>query len=473
MLRSHPVIGERRRSAMEADLAHTPEWLAQIQSISTTVWVAAGLLVAALVWLLKWAVTVLFVQGRGVSLVTIPFSRVAGRILEDRFVQKLADTKTLPKLHIPHSWDEFNRFNGYVAHRMQTYRELVHLVQTKFNGPSAVCMRVVVRYFEPNFVETFRTAERSFRELDRIDGAAREIHRRIHEELKTRTDPLERERILAEKAHEMVRIQRKHVIAKRPVALWLRRRLGQFFGGIAASMLNALWSSREAKELKREKRALRLKLNALRTDIAEQHRDIFSVHEAEVVGVCLELIEHDRMFLSHLFHRFGLEVESLMFTVASGRVLELVAGPGDAAARARADLAMEHLACGGERCTTEIIRDTIRSDPLLVEYVGIGPEAVLEGTFEAYLRIKLLIGDVSLPGYGPNWIAHLPPPGEFGRAQASYGHFAHQLGWLKKPLPGMIVAANGLVTLAVEDDGPSEAPGLSEDDGFAPDARIA
>ena len=441
---------------MEADLAHTPAWLEQLRGISTTVWLAAGLLLAALVWLIKWAVTVLFVQGRGVSLITIPFSRVAGRILEDRFVQKLADTKALPKLHVPGSWDEFNRFNGYVAHRMETYRTLIHLVQAKFNGPSAVSLRVVVRFFEPSFVETFRTAERGFRELDRIDDRVREVHRRLHGDLKARTDPLERERIQAEKDHEMVRIRRKHAIAGRPVSLWLRRRFGQVFGGFAASLLNALWSSGEARRLRRELRAIRARLDALRTDIAEQRRDIFAAHEAEVVGVCLELIEHDRMFLSHLFHRFGLEVESVNFTVASGRVLELLAADTEAGARARAALGLEGLVCDGpERCEVEAIRERIRSDPVLIEYVGLAPLAVLEGTLEAYLRIGILLGTVRLPDYTANWVTHLPPPAEFGRAQREYTHFAHQLGWLKKLPPGLRVLDNGLVEI----DGTLTSPG--------------
>ncbi|MEM9145027.1 MAG: hypothetical protein AAGC57_02440 [Pseudomonadota bacterium] len=445
---------------MEADLAHTPDWLTHIQSVSTTVWLAAGLLLAAIIWLLKWAITVLFVQGKGVSLVTIPFSRVAGRILEDRFVQKLADTKALPRLHIPASWEEFNRFNGYVAHRMLTYRELIHLVQTKFNGPSAVCLRVVVRYFETTFVETFHTAERGFRELDRIDDSVRRVHRMIHSELKERTDPLERRRIQAEKAHEMIRIKRKHAIAKRPVSLWLRRRLGQFFGAVASFFLNALWSSAEARQLKQEKRRLRRELIELRTDIAEQHRVIFAEHEAEVAGVCLELIEHDRMFLSHLFHRFGLEVESVMFTVASGRVLGLLAEDTEESRAARAALGLDEITCpDGQPCTAEMIREQIRRDPDLLAHVGLGPVAVFEGTLEAYLRLKLLLGRVRLPGFSKSWIAHLPPPGEFGRSQAAYHHFPHQLGWLKTPIPGITVAENGLVlvgeeTLPPEQDGP-------------------
>ncbi len=440
---------------MGTELAEAaPGIVESIEGVSTTVWVAAGLLFAAILWLLKWAFTVLFVQGKGVSLVTIPFSRVAGKILEDRFVQKLADTKALPKLHVPASWQEFNRFNGYVAHRMQTYRELIHLVQTKFNGPSAVCLRIAVRHFERDFIDTFRTAERGFRDLDRIDDTVRAVHRNIHEEMKARTDPLERERILAEKDNEMVRIRRKHAIAKRPVSMWLRRRLGQFFGSIAASLLNMIWSSAEARDLKRERRRLRTRLGELRTEIAEQHREIFSEHEAEVAGVCLELIEHDRMFLSHLYHRFGLEVESLKFTVASGRVLELIAADTPAGAQARRALGMDAIACADEPCTADILREKIRADADLNEYVGLGPEAVLEGTLEAYLRIKILLGRVRIPGFNAHWIAHLPPPGEFGRAQIEHGHLAHQLAWLKKPLPGMEIQANGLVVI---DSAPAEA----------------
>ena len=457
---------------MEAELAQDADLLEHIEGVSTTVWLAAGLLLAAVLWLLKWAVTVLFVQGKGVSLVTIPFSRVAGKILEDRFVQKLADTKALPKLHVPASWQEFNRFNGYVAHRMQTYRELIHLVQTKFNGPSAVCLRIAVRYFERDFVETFRTAERGFRELDRLDDQVRETHRSIHAELKATTDPLERERILAEKAHEMIRIRRKHAIAAQPVALWLRRRLGQWMGSMAAGVVNSLWSSSKARELKREKRTLRARLVELRTEIAEAHRRIFSAHEAEVAGVCLELIEHDRMFLSHLYHRFGLEVESLSFTVASGRVLELVAEDTEGGRQARNDLGLAGSACDvSPDCTAEGLREQIRRDPVLVTYVGLGPEAVLEGTLEAYIRVKLLLGEITLPGYSPHWIAHLPPPGEFGRAQAEYMHFSHQLGWLKRPLPGMEVEANGLVTLAEERAG--AAPPSPAADRAPPDLASA
>ncbi|GMG81588.1 hypothetical protein LNKW23_08010 [Paralimibaculum aggregatum] len=459
---------------MEAELAQDPSLLEHVEGISTTVWVAMGLLAAAILWLLKWAVTVLFVQGKGVSLVTIPFSRVAGKILEDRFVQKLADTKTLPKLHVPASWQEFNRFNGYVAHRMQTYRELIHLVQTKFNGPSAVCLRIAVRYFEQEFVETFRTAERGFRELDRLDDKVRATHRSIHDELKTNTDPLERERIAAEKDHEMIRIRRKHAIAAQPVSLWLRRRLGQFLGSLVAPVVNLAWSSLGARELKREKRKLRARLYELRTAIAEEHRRIFSEHEAEVAGVCLELIEHDRMFLSHLYHRFGLEVESLKFTVASGRVLELVAADNEAGARARRELGLDGSGCGETLiCDAEALREQVRLDPELQTYVGLGPEAVLEGTFEAYLRIKLLLGTITLPGYSPHWIAHLPPPGEFGRAQLEYQHFAHQLGWLKRPLPGMEVHTNGLVSLGELPEGePATAPeiGPGSDPGTGPEA---
>jgi len=110
--------------------------------------------------------------------------------------------------------------------------------------------------------------------------------------------------------------------------------------------------------------------------------------------------------------------------------------------------------CEDAECTGEEIRVHIRADPELTAHVGLGPEAVLEGTLEAYLRIKLLTGAIALPGYDRNWVAHLPPPGEFGRAQAEYGHFPHQLGWLRCPLPGMEVAANGLVTFA----DPSTAP---------------
>ncbi len=447
---------------METDLAEAGDAiLGHVEEISTTVWIAIGLLVAAVVWLLKWAVTVLFVQGKGVSLVTIPFSRVAGKILEDRFVQKLADTKALPKLHVPGSWDEFNRFNGYVAHRMERYRELIHSVQTKFNGPSAVCLRAVVRFFEPSFVDTFLTAERGFRELDRIDAAVRAVHRRLHAELEARTAPLERERIRAEKDHEMMRIRRKHAIARRPVARWLRRRLGQVFGGVAASLANWVWPGGEARELRRQKRELRARLIELRIEIAETHREIFAAHEDEVAGLCLELIEHDRMFLGHLFHRFGLEVESLKFTVASGRVLELLAAEGEEAAAARAALGLEGaVGPDGAPTTAEALRDWIRHDPDLQSHVGLGPVAVFEGTLEAFLRLKLLLGRIRLPGYSKSWIAHLPPPGEFGRSQAAYNHFPHQLSWLKRPVPGLSVEPNGLV-IAEEEAAGDHAPPIS------------
>ena len=433
---------------MDSDPSAAQDIVGSVEQISTTVWIAGGLLVAALLWLIKWAVTVLFVQGKGVSLITIPFSRVAGRILEDRFVQKLADTKQLPRLHVPGSWEEFNRFNGYVAHRMSTYRELIHLVQTRFNGPSAVSLRLCVRWFEPDFVETFRTAERGFRDLDRIDSGVRATHRRLHRALEARSEALERERIQAEKDLEMVRIRHKHAVAARPASRWLRRRLGQAVGGLVAGLVNALWSGGEARPLKAEKRVLRRRLGELRGEIAEAGREIFAEHEAEVAGICLELIEHDRMFLQHLYHRFGLEVESIVFTVASGRILDLIAAPDEVGQSARASLGLDGLGCTPEApCTGEGLRAHIRADPELTAHVGLGPEAVLEGTLEAWLRVKLLTGAIELAGHDRNWVAHLPPPGEFGRAQAEYGHFPHQLGWLRSPLPGMSVAANGLVTI--------------------------
>ncbi len=445
---------------METDLAGASDAIIDhVEEISTTVWIAIGLLVAAILWLIKWAVTVLFVQGKGVSLVTIPFSRVAGKILEDRFVQKLADTKALPKLHVPGSWDEFNRFNGYVAHRMERYRELIYSVQTKFNGPSAVCLRAVVRFFEPSFVGTFLTAERGFRELDRIDAAVRAVHRRLHAELEERTSPLERRRIRAEKDHEMMRIRRKHVVARRPVSRWLRRRLGQFFGGLAATIVTWVWPGAEARDLRRDKRRLRAELIALRTEIAESHREIFAAHEDEVVGLCLELIEHDRMFLGHLFHRFGLEVESLKFTVASGQVLELLAADTEEAAKAREALGLAGAVTEeGPPMTAEALREWIRQDPDLQAYVGLGPVAVFEGTLEAFLRLKLFLGQIALPGYSKAWIAHLPPPGEFGRSQAAYTHFPHQLSWLKKPVPGLSVEPNGLVIAEEFAEGETSPP---------------
>jgi len=360
---------------MEGDLATAEGLVESVERISTTVWIAGGLLVAALFWLAKWAVTVLFVQGKGVSLITIPFSRVAGRILEDRFVQKLADTKQLPRLHVPGSWEEFNRFNGYVAHRMQTYRELIHLVQTKFNGPSAVSLRLCVRWFEPDFVETFRTAERGFRELDRIDSAVRATHRRIHRALEERTETMQRERIHTEKDLEMIRIRHKHAVAARPASRWLRRRMGQVLGGLLAGLLNGIWSGGEARRLKARKRTLRKRLATLRGDIAAANRTIFAEFEAEVAGVCLELIEHDRMFLQHLYHRFGLEVESIVFTVASGRILDLIADETNEAGEARRLLELDDLVCEGEPCTGERIRAHIRTDPELLAHVGLGPEA--------------------------------------------------------------------------------------------------
>jgi hypothetical protein len=100
-----------------------------IREISLSVWVTGGIMLAAFFWFVKWMFVVLFVQGKGIGLVTVPVSRMAGKILEDKFAQKFADSKLLPKLHPPQNWEEFNRFTGHVADRMRTYRELVYLVQ--------------------------------------------------------------------------------------------------------------------------------------------------------------------------------------------------------------------------------------------------------------------------------------------------------------------------------------------------------
>lgn len=448
---------------MEGDITGVVDAMADgIEGISTTVWLALGVLAATLLWIVKWAVTVLFVQGRGISLITVPFSRLAGKILEDKFAQKLADTKVLPKLHIPRSWDEFNRFNGHVANRMRIYRELVYLVQAKFNGPTAVSLRLAVRYFEKNFVETFQTAEREFRTLDRLDGDVRAIHRGLHSELAAATHPLERERIQTEKSAEMARIRLKQVIANRPMNIWLRKRSGRYFSAILGWLVNRIWSVGEEREIKTQKRDLDRKLRDLRRDIDEQSRLIFARHEEEVVGICLELIEHDQMFLQHLYHRFWLEMESLTFSVASGRLMHMIASDTEAGAQARRELGLSGVGAfdvTGGKPDIHAIRAAIRADSDLQRYVGLGPEAVLEGSLEPYLRVKLLLGRISLPGYTAHWIAHLPPPAEFGRAQAEYDHFSHQLAWLKTSIPGIFVQENGLVL--VDEPGIASEPPLA------------
>lgn len=433
---------------METDIAADASLWEWIRHLSLSVWVAGGVLLAALYWSLKWAVAVLFVQGKGISLITVPFSRMAGRVLEDKFAQRLSDSKLLPKLHAPQNWDEFNRFTGYIADRMRTYRELIYLVQAKFNGPSAVTLRITVRYFEPDFVETFQTAERGFRDLDRIDAEMRRLHRDLHTELHEATAEMERERIALERQFEMARIKLKRLIDAGRSRIWLRRTLLRPFSAIG----RLIWGKPEQRELRQEKKEAGRKLAELRKELKETNRRVFADHHAEVLGVCLELIEHDRMFLQHLYFRFGLEMESLTFTVASGRILELLAEPTEAGARCRVELGLN--GAGIANLDIDAIRLRLREDPDLQTYVGLGPEAVLEGALEPWLRVKLLLGHVMLPGYSAHWIAHLPPPAEFGRAQAEYDHFSHQLAWLKQPLPGLEVADNGLVLFSDPPDAP-------------------
>ena len=146
-------------------------------------------------------------------------------------------------------------------------------------------------------------------------------------------------------------------------------------------------------------------------------------------------------------------MESLTFTVASGRLLQLLAENTDNAAKARAAMDLDALADLDETDVTIVdrVRAHIRQDSDLASYVGLGPESVLEGALEPYLRIKLLLGKLSLDGYTPHWVAHLPPPSEFGRAQAEYDHFSHQLAWLKRAPVGLKVAENGLVSFENEE----------------------
>lgn len=437
---------------METDIAADASLWEWIRHLSLSVWVAGGVLLAALYWFLKWAVAVLFVQGKGISLITVPVSRMAGRIIEDKFAQRLADSKLLPKLYPPTDWDEFNRFTGYIADRMRTYRELIYQVQAKFSGPSAVTLRLTVRYFEPDFVETFRTAERGFRDLDRIDAEMRALHRALHVELEGATMAMERERIALDREFEMARIKLKSLIDAQRHEKWLLRTLMR----PVSALVRWIWGKPEIRALRQEKKEAGAKLSEMRKALKEKHREIFAAHHAEVLGVCLELIEHDQQFLKHLYFRFGLEMESLTFTVASGRILELLTEETEAAALARRELELDDLAgFANEALPIDIhaMRSHIRADPDLETYVGLGPEAVLEGALEPYLRIKLLLGKLHLPGYSEHWVAHLPPPAEFGRAQAEYNHFPHQLAWLKKPLPGLEVADNGLVIFA-KDTGP-------------------
>jgi len=405
-----------------------------IRDISLSVWVTGGIMLAAMFWFLKWLFVVLFVQGKGIGLVTVPVSRMAGRILEDKFAQKFADSKLLPKLHPPQNWEEFNRFTGHVADRMRTYRELVYLVQAKFNGPSAVSLRVAVEFFEPIFVETFRTAERGFRDLDRIDAEMRVLHRDLHIELEEATAEIERERIALERAFEIKRVRLKSLLANRRAKFWLWRPF--------SALYRRIFGTSAERELRAEKKALNKKLVAIRRELKESNRRIFADHHPEVIGVCLELIEHDQMFLKHLYFRFGLEMESLTFTIASGRVLQLMAEdtPGGAAARKAMDLGGLEKLDDTHPMIVDNIRAEIRQDTDLKRYVGLGPESVLEGALEPYLRIKLLLGKLKLEGYSPHWVAHLPPPAEFGRAQAEYDHFSHQLAWLKRTPAGLQAA---------------------------------
>ena len=419
-----------------------------IRDISLSVWVTGGIMLAAFYWFLKWLFVVLFVQGKGIGLVTVPVSRMAGRILEDKFAQKFADSKLLPKLHPPQNWEEFNRLTGHVADRMRTYRELVYLVQAKFNGPSAVSLRVAVEFFEPIFVETFRTAERGFRDLDKIDAEMRVLHRDLHVELEEATAEIERERIALERAFEIKRVRLKGLMLDRRAKFWLLRPV--------SALYRRLFGTAGERKLRAEKKELNKKLVAIRKDLKETNRRIFADHHPEVIGVCLELIEHDQMFLKHLYFRFGLEMESLTFTIASGRVLQLMSEDTPAGLAARTAMELEGLADLDDThpLIVDRIRALIRRDSDLDTYVGLGPESVLEGALEPYLRIKLLLGKLKLDGYSPHWVAHLPPPAEFGRAQAEYDHFSHQLAWLKRTPPGLKVAANGLVSF---DDDPFDA----------------
>lgn len=419
------------------------------QEIGGAVWVGVGIATAAVLWFLKWAVTILFIQGKGISIFTVPATRLATRVLEDRFAQKLNDAKALPKLHVPRDWDEFNRFTGHVAQRMSTYRELIYTVQARFNGPSAICLRVAVRYFEDNFVRTFETAERGFRNFDRVDEQIRAIHRDIHAELSAATNRMERERIRLEKDFEMTRLTLNRVYAEQPLRLWLHKRSGYRVSAFLGWFFNRIWAG-EARVLRARKVGISRELAALRKKIVEQRRIIFMRHEPEVVGLCLELIEHDQMFLQTLYHRFWLELESLTFSVATGRLMNLLAGDTEAAGRARTELGLEPLG-GVDRAEgvrrVDMVRAHLRDDADFRAHVGLGPEAVLEASLEPYLRVKLMLGRISLPGYSTHWIAHLPPPAEFGRAQADYDHFSHQLAWLKKPIPGLRVLANGLIEI--------------------------
>ena len=435
---------------MENEIAGAVGFWEYLNGLSGAVWVAIGVIGAAIFWFLKWVVTVLFIQGKGISLVTVPATRLATRVLEEKFTQRVNDAKALPKLHVPRDWEEFNRFSGHVAQRMSTYRELIYMVQARFNGPSAVCLRVTVRYFEPYFVHTFETAERGFRNLDRVDSHIRAIHREIHGELSAATTRMERERIVAEKTLEMTRLELNRVYAELPFRVWLSRRSGYRVSAFIGWFLNRLWRAGKARDLRKRKAELAKELAGLRKRIVEARREIFMRHEPSVVGLCLELIEHDQMFLQNLYHRFWLELESLTFTVATGRLMNLLAEDSEAGEQARTDLGLDPLLelqreKGLRR--VDVVRAHLRADKDFRDHVGLGPEAVLEASLEPYLRVKLLLKRITLPDYSMHWIAHLPPPAEFGRAQADYDHFPHQLAWLKKPIPGLRVLENGLIEI--------------------------
>lgn len=219
-----------------------------VRDISLSVWVTGGIIIAALFWFLKWLFVILFVQGKGIGLVTVPVSRMAGKILEDKFAQKFADSKLLPKLHPPQNWEEFNRFTGHVADRMRTYRELVYLVQAKFNGPSAVSLRVAVQFFEPIFVDTFRTAERGFRDLDKIDAEMRFLHRNLHIELEEATADIERERVALERDFEIKRVRLKSLLINRRAKFWLWRPF--------SALYRRIFGTSAERSLRAEKKAL-------------------------------------------------------------------------------------------------------------------------------------------------------------------------------------------------------------------------
>jgi hypothetical protein len=260
-------------------------------------------------------------------------------------------------------------------------------------GPFALSVHVAGQ-IEPGFAEKFERLVRRTQEFDRLEEKAQRALQRFEADYAKHCEPVRDE--LRSLSVELTRWKaRGRRFAWQP---WRRR-----------------WRYYKRRMLATRKAIFRkqLRLQSAELKLNMGYRAILEPALAEVD-------RYERAYLTHWIHSFEADLESLRLTVVSGRLIEHLATPQNAALRAR--LQIEGLPAGKAALERELKSYLSSRD------VGLAPAATTAGLLEAYLRIRLLEDADMRAAWGVDrsWIERdLPPPGELGVAQERWLHLRH------------------------------------------------